>query len=76
MSNQTSSDWIVPVVEDLSYPIMRTDAAVALDGVDVHGPEGQQSLGRLVSDLDADMFESPETMIEQLEEVLPEEALQ
>lgn len=75
MNDQANPDWIITAVEDLSYPIMRNDAAVALDDVDVDGLDEQQTLGALVSDLDADMFDSPEMMIEQLEEVLPEQAL-
>lgn len=57
-------------LEDLSYPVIRSDAAVELSDVAVPLDGEEANLGELVSGTDSDTYHSPEEILEELETVL------
>ena len=60
---------------ELTYPVTRDDAAIALEDVTVTYADGERDLGLLISQVGGDAFESPDELFEELQSVLPVEAL-
>jgi len=60
---------------ELTYPVTRDDAATALEDVTVTYADGEEDLGYMVSEVGGDTFESPDDLFEDLQAVLPVEAL-
>lgn len=69
MADEFDMDRVRSAVNDLSYPIMRTDAAVELHSVTLGSGEddNSQTLGTIVSEMDADVFDSPEAVLDELQ---------
>lgn len=61
--------------EQLDYPVTRDDAAAAFADVTVTFAEGEENLGRLVSELGSDAFHGPDELVTELNNVLPVEAV-
>lgn len=71
MTREVGIDQVEGVLADLSYPLMRTDAAVELRDVTVRVDGEAANLGALISETDSDAFRSPDEISTELETVLP-----
>jgi hypothetical protein len=56
---------------DLDYPVTRADAAAAFADVRVTFAEGDANLGRLISDVGSDVFDGPDELAAELQNVVP-----
>lgn len=74
MSEVTLSH-IQTVLEDLSYPVDRTDARDELEGTTLLLANGEVDLGELIEESDSDSFESMDDLESELNNVLPREAV-
>lgn len=63
---------IKPPLEELSYPVIRSDAAVALSETTVSLPRGEVNIGELISETTGDTYHDPEEVIDAIEDVLAE----
>ncbi|PSQ44957.1 hypothetical protein BRD17_02410 [Halobacteriales archaeon SW_7_68_16] len=59
---------------DLTYPVMRTDAATEFEGVTLRLADGEVDLGRAISDTASDSFTSVGELTEEIRRNLPVEA--
>lgn len=75
MTRNVKLSRIDEVLEELSYPIPRDDAAVELEDVTVLLADGEVNLGELVSETGSDMYTSPEDLKSELHTTLPREAV-
>lgn len=60
---------------DLDYPVTRSDAAAAFEDVEVTFADGEANLGRLISEVESDVFEGPDELAADLQNVVPVEAV-
>lgn len=63
------------VLSELSYPVLRPDAAAELADVTVQFPDGEQNLGELVSETRDDSYDSAAELATELRETSPVEGL-
>lgn len=63
------------VLDDLSYPVARDEAAAELSDVTVLFADGEADLGELISDVSSATFESLDDLKSELHNVLPVEAV-
>ncbi|WP_135820300.1 DUF5789 family protein [Halostella litorea] len=70
MGRQVTLNQIDSVLDDLSYPVMRTDAAAEFDDVTLRLDDGEENLGRLVSETRSDAFDSMAEIESELRNVL------
>ncbi|MFB6154284.1 MAG: hypothetical protein ABEJ22_00195 [Haloferacaceae archaeon] len=62
-------------LEELDYPVTREDAAVAYADVTLTYADGEGNLGEYVSEVGSDNFDSAEDLYDELQNVLPVEAV-
>ncbi|QIB74112.1 hypothetical protein GL213_09195 [Halogeometricum borinquense] len=62
-------------LDDLSYPLTRDDAATKLADVTILMADGEANLGELVSEVGSDSFTSSGDLYEELQNVMPVEAI-
>lgn len=62
-------------LDDLDYPLTRTEAATALEGTVLAHAGGDDDLGALVSETASDSFESAEELESELYGSLPTDAV-
>ncbi|MFB6303172.1 MAG: hypothetical protein ABEH78_09975 [Haloferacaceae archaeon] len=60
---------------DLEYPVTRADAAAAFAEVEVTFADGEANLGHLVSEVGSDVFNGPDELYAELQNVVPVEAV-
>ena len=75
MSEQIHLSRVESRLEELSYPVTRDDAAMELADVTVQMADGEENLGALVSEVGSDSFSSATELYEELQNVMPIEAL-
>ncbi|MDS0292912.1 hypothetical protein [Halogeometricum luteum] len=75
MSEQIKLSRVEPRLDDLSYPVTRDDAAMELSDVTVLLADGEENLGGLVSEVGSDSFASSTDLFEELQNVMPIEAV-
>jgi hypothetical protein len=74
MGRQVTLKQVDTVLADLSYPVMRTDAATEFDDVALRVDGREENLGRLVSETHSDAFGSEREVEAELREVLSTES--
>lgn len=75
MAREVKLSRIDDVLEELSYPVPRDDAAVELQDVTVLLADGEANLGELVSETGSDSYQSAEDLKTELHNSLPREAV-
>ena len=75
MAREVKLSRIDDVLDELSYPIPRDDAAIELEDVTVLFADGEANLGELVSETGSDAYTSPEDLQSEINNVLPREAV-
>lgn len=75
MSREVKLSRVDGVLDELSYPIPRDDAAIELEGVTVLLADGEANLGELVSETGSDSFTSREDLKSEIHNTLPREAV-
>ena len=71
MSRRVTPDQVPSVLDDLSFPIVRSDAAVELSETIVTTDTGDVNLGELVSEADSDTYQSEEALLNEIRQMLP-----
>ena len=71
MTRSVSIDELEPVLRNLSYPLLRPDAAVELQDVTLVVGARERNLGELVSETGADTYRSPADLAAELAVVAP-----
>lgn len=62
MEREVPVDRIESVIEELSFPVIRSDAAVELADVTIIQGDKRRNLGELVSEADSDTYRSIEEL--------------
>lgn len=75
MTEQIKLSRVEPRLEELSYPVTRDDAAMELSEVTVLLADGEENLGALVSEVGSDSFSSATDLMDELQNVMPIEAI-
>jgi hypothetical protein len=75
MVREVKLSHIDEVLDELSYPVTRDDAAVELEDVTLLLADGEANLGELISETDSDTFTSTEDLQSELHNTLPREAV-
>lgn len=75
MSREIEFSDILPVLDELSYPVGRAAAADGLEDVRLVLADGDTNLGRLVSEMSRESFESADDIESELHNVLPRRAV-
>lgn len=75
MTNEVKLGRVIEVLEELSYPITRIDAATALDEYTVRHAGGEVNLGALISETGGDSYDSATDLEAELHNVLPLETV-
>ena len=75
MGRTTRLSRIDDTLETLSYPVDRETAAAELEDVTLELADGEANLGEVLEDVEADSFESPDDLRDEIYEYLPEGAL-
>ena len=68
MTRRVEYAQIEATLDDLTYPVLRADAAADLEDVTLVLAEDETNLGVLVSETDSDAFRSREDLVVELEE--------
>lgn len=63
------------VLDDLTYPISRSEAGDRLEGTTLLLADGEADLGELVSETGVERFDSADDLESELNNVLPREAV-
>lgn len=71
MTPRVTPDQVPGVLEDLSFPIVRSDAAAELSETVVVTDTDEINLGELVSDADNDTYQSKEALLTEIQQTLP-----
>ncbi len=75
MSREVKLSRVDGVLDELSYPIPRDDAAIELEGVTVLLADGEANLGELISETGSDSFTSRDDLKTEIHNSLPREAV-
>ena len=75
MAREVKMSQLEDTLDELSYPIARDDAAIALEDVTVLLADGEANLGELVSETGSDSFATREDLESEIHNVLPREAV-
>ncbi|MEM4781892.1 MAG: hypothetical protein QXG03_10075 [Halalkalicoccus sp.] len=75
MAREVKLSRVDGVLEELSYPVPRDDAAVELQDVTVLLADGEANLGELVSETGSDSYQSVDDLQSEVHNVLPREAV-
>ena len=70
MTRRVEYAHLEAALDDLTYPVLRHDAAADLDDVTLVVAEDETNLGALVSETDSDAFRTPENLLLELEDAL------
>ncbi|WP_121821879.1 DUF5789 family protein [Halostella salina] len=73
MGRQVTLEQVETALDELSYPVMRTDAAREFEDTTLQFPDGEENLGKLLSETHSDSFDSVAEVETELREVLPGE---
>jgi division protein CdvB (Snf7/Vps24/ESCRT-III family) len=76
MAREVTPDQVDALFEDLSYPILRIDAAREFADVTLQFAEDEANLGELVSETKNDAFDSIDDLETELREVIPDDAVE
>ncbi|WP_440990905.1 hypothetical protein [Haloarchaeobius baliensis] len=68
MTRRVEYAQIEATLDDLTYPVLRDDAAADLEDVTLVLAEDETNLGVLISETDSDAFRSREDLVVELEE--------
>jgi hypothetical protein len=72
MEREITPDGLEGVLEELSYPTLRPDAAAELKEVTLVLDDEEANLGAMISDTGADSFKTPEDLREELDDRMPD----
>jgi hypothetical protein len=75
MTREVKLSRVDEVLDELTYPIPRDDAAVELEDVTLLLADGEANLGELVSETGSDSFSSTEDLRGEINNTLPREAV-
>ena len=75
MARDVKLSRVETVLEELSYPVTRTDAATEFEDVRLLLADGETTLGGLIDETDSDSFRSVDDLKSELHNVLPREAV-
>ncbi|MFC6825724.1 hypothetical protein [Halopelagius fulvigenes] len=75
MTEDVKLSRVEPRLEQLSYPISRSDAAEQCSDVELQLADGEVNLGDVIADTQSDSFGGPGELYEELQNSLPMEAL-
>jgi hypothetical protein len=75
MDRGTRLSRVEEVLDELDYPVVRSDAASELSDVTLELADGEANLGALVSETSSDSFGSTEELESELNNALPREAV-
>jgi hypothetical protein len=75
MAREVKLSRVDEVLDALSYPIPRDDAAIELEEVTVLLADGEANLGELVSETGSDAFSSRDDLKTEIHNTLPREAV-
>jgi len=75
MSERVKLSRVESTFERLDYPVTRDDAAAEFADVTLLLADGEANLGELVSELGSDAFHGPDELFDELQNVLPVEAV-
>jgi hypothetical protein len=72
MEREITPDALEGVLEELSYPALRPDAAAELREVTLVCNDEKANLGAIVSETGPDTYNTPEELREKLDERIPD----
>lgn len=72
MEREITRETLQSVLEELSYPALRPDAAAELRDVTVVFDDGEVNLGAMISETGPDSFKTPDALRDELEEYIPD----
>ena len=75
MGREVKLSRLESVLDELSYPITRSDAATEMEDVTVLFADGEENLGALISETNDDSYSSREDLESEIHNVLPVEAV-
>ncbi|WP_423745894.1 hypothetical protein V5735_08080 (plasmid) [Haladaptatus sp. SPP-AMP-3] len=75
MTQRVKYNRVESVLRELSYPILREDAAIELDETTLVLAEGEENLGGLIAQTDQEEYESARDLETEVNNVLPREAV-
>ncbi|MFB6123383.1 MAG: hypothetical protein ABEJ78_07995 [Haloferacaceae archaeon] len=75
MSDRVKLSRVESRFAELEYPVTRDDAASAFADVTVTFADGEENLGRLISELGSDVFAGTDELHAELQNALPVEAV-
>ncbi|WP_256298564.1 hypothetical protein [Haloarchaeobius salinus] len=70
MTRRVEYAHIESALDDLTYPVLRDDAAADLENVTLVVAEDEANLGVLVSETDSDAFRTPQDLLFELEDAV------
>lgn len=72
MEREITTETLQSVLEELSYPTLRPDAAAELRDVTVVFEDGEANLGAIISETGHDSYKTPEALKDELEDRIPD----
>lgn len=72
MEQEITTETLTSVLEELSYPTLRPDAAAELRDVTIALGDESENLGALISETGHDSYKTPEELEAELREYLPD----
>ncbi|RDI70584.1 DUF5789 family protein [Halopelagius longus] len=75
MTENVKLSRVEPRLEELSYPISRSDAAAECSDVELQLADGEVNLGDVIADTGSESFGGSGELYEELQNALPMEAL-
>jgi hypothetical protein len=72
MERQITPDGLQGVLEELSYPALRPDAAAELKEVTLDLGDHTENLGALISETGPDTYKTPEDLMTEVDDRLPD----
>lgn len=75
MGREVKLSHVEEVLEELDYPVVRSDAASELSDVTLLMADGEANLGELISETASDTYDSNEALQSELNNTLPREAV-
>ncbi|USZ69045.1 hypothetical protein NGM10_04735 [Halorussus salilacus] len=75
MAREVKLSRLESTLEELSYPVTRDDAATEFEDTTLLLADGELNLGELISETSADEFDSDQDLQDEINNVLPREAV-
>ncbi len=75
MSRTVKLSRVEETLDELSYPVTRTDAAAEFEDVTLLLANGEANLGKLIDGTDTDAYTSVDDLASELHNVLPRDAV-